>query len=183
MSIKRVIFVPDAIIHKYEEVRSDKKLIKEYLVPKVGEVGEIQATINMWSDNPLDRKLYQKNMIDNGKLSDKEQCDEYMEKLVSKTTIKNSRLKMWNKKGPKPYRNLLGLILLSRNSEKDLEHIPTVHIEKINFMNNRIIQLLESNRKNIFVLYEVDAKIYKKNVVLLKNKKLIMEKVISDRSK
>lgn len=183
MSIKRVLFVPDAIIHKYEEVRSDKKLVKEFLPVKVGEVNEIQASVNMWSDNPLDRKIYQQNMIDNGKLSDKEQYTKYMENLVSKTTIKNSRLKAWNKKGPKPYRNLLGLILLSRNSEKDLEHIPTVHIEKINLINNRIIQLLESNRKSLFVLYEVDAKIYKNNMPLLKNKKLIMEKVISERSK
>ena len=183
MTSKRVLFVPDAIIHKYEEVRSDKKLVKEFLPVKQGEVNEIQASINMWSDNPLDRKLYQKNMEENQKLSDKEQYDEYMDKLVSKTIIKNSRLKKWNKKGPRPYRNLLGLILLSKTSEKDLEHIPTVHIEKINLMNNRIIQLLESNRRSLFVLYEVEAKIYKKNVVLLKNKKLIMEKVISDRSK
>ena len=56
MSIKRVLFVPDAIIHKYEEVRSDKKLVKEFLPVKVGEVNEIQASVNMWSDNPLDRK-------------------------------------------------------------------------------------------------------------------------------
>ncbi len=183
MSIKRVLFVPDAIIHKYEEVRSDKKLVKEFLPVKLGEVNEIQASINMWSDNPLDRKLYQKNMEENQKLCDKEQYDEYMDKLVSKTIIKNSRLKMWNKKGPKPYRNLLGLILLSKTSEKDLEHIPTVHIEKINLMNNRIIQLLESNRRSLFVLYEVDAKIYKNNLPLLIKKKLIMEKVISERSK
>ena len=183
MSSKRVLFVPEPIIHKYEEVRSDKKLVKEFLPVKLGEVNEIQASINMWSDNPLDRKLYQKNMIDNEKLSDTEQYDEYMDNLVSKITIKNSRLKMWNKKGPKPYRNLLGLILLSKTSEKDLEHIPTVHIEKINLINNRMIQLLESNRKNIFVLYEVDVKIYKRNLPLLIKKKLLMEKVISERNK
>ena len=137
----------------------------------------------MWSDNPLDRILYHKNMIDNEKLSDTEQYTKCMEKLVSKITIKNSRLKMWNKKGPKPYRNLLGLILLSNNSEKDLEHIPTIHIEKINLINNRMIQLLESNRKNIFVLYEVDVKIYKRNLPLLIKKKQLMEKVISERNK
>tara|TARA_B100000035_G_C20987550_1_gene548537 strand:+ start:91 stop:642 length:552 start_codon:yes stop_codon:yes gene_type:complete len=180
-SVKKVIFVPDALIHKYEEDMSEKKLIKENLPSCEDEVTEFQAKLNLWNDNDKERKICESNTKENGKIDDLVEFRECMQNLVSKNTIKNVKMKKWHERGPKPHRNLLGLILLSSKTEEDLSNIHMKDIVKLCNKLDFIIKFLEEEKKQLFVLYEVDAKIYKKNIPLLKRKKLVMEKVLSER--
>ena len=75
------------------------------------------------------------------------------------------------------------MILLSPNVEVMLKDISTPLIQKITSINNRIVEDLERKKRNMFVLYEVDAKIYLQNCPMLKRKGKIMEKVIQERVK
>ena len=55
-------------------------------------------------------------------------------------------------------------------------------IEKISIMNEKVVEHLEAKKRYMFVLYEVDAKIYLRNCPMLKRKGEIMKKVIQERA-
>lgn len=183
---KSVRFVPEPIVEYFSENRASKKCFNFQMPPVQGEVSEIAAKINRWSDSPQDCELYETNMQINtisSEINDFSARRENTKSLTSKTVIKELKLKNWHTRGPKPLRNLLGLILLSPNVEVMLKDISTPLIQKITSINNRIVEDLERKKRNMFVLYEVDAKIYLQNCPMLKRKGEIMEKVIQERVK
>ena len=179
-------FVPEPIVEYFSENRFSKKCFNFEMPPVKGEVSEIAASVNKWSDSLLDQELYETNTKINSvspEIIDFIAKKENTSSLTSKKIIQELRLKNWHKRGPRPFRNLLGLILLSPNVERMLKDISTPHIEKIITMNNKVVEHLEAKKKHMFVLYEVDAKIYIQNCPMLKRKGEIMKKVIQERVK
>ena len=163
---KSVRFVPEPIVEYFSENRSSKKCPNFELPPVQGEVSEIAASVNRWSDSSHDRELYETNTqinIVSPEINDFSALRENSKSLTSKKQIQELQLKNWHRRGPRPFRNLLGMILLSPNVENMLKDISTPIIEKISIMNDKVVEHLEAKKRYMFVLYEVDAKIYLQN--------------------
>lgn len=183
---KKVRFATTGKVRRYEENRLGKKLQKEYLPQSSSEreVSEIQAKLNLWSDSEVDRNLYDTNTEINNispEVQDFKARDENLFNLVESITIAELRLQYWYKRGPKPLRNLLGMILCSDTPEKDLNTLQSNTINDLIRITKKMIENLENGKKQTYCLYEVSTHLSKKNIPLLKKRIKLMEEVIESK--
>ena len=183
---KKVSFAKKGRIRYFNENIESKKCAKYYLPPSTTEreVSEIQAKLNLWSDSEQDRNLYHTNTEINcisPEVQDFRERDENLFNLVESITIAELRLKYWYKRGPKPLRNLLGIILCSGNAKKDLETLQTKTISELIWVTTKMIERLQNGNKKSYCLYEVSAHITRKNIPLMVSRIKMMEDIIENR--
>lgn len=183
---KKVRFAETGKVKRYEENRLDKKLQKEYLPQSSSEreVSEIQAKLNLWSDSEVDRDLYDTNTKFNNispEVQDFKARDENLFNLVESRTINELKLQYWHKRGSKPLRNLLGMILCSYTPEKDLNSLQSNTINDLIRVTNKMMENLENGKKQTYCLYEVSAHLSKKNIPLLKKRLQLMENILESK--
>lgn len=179
---KKVRFSKKGKVAYFQENIESKKCIKDYLPPSTTEreVSEIQAKFNLWSDSEEDRSLYNTNTEINSispEVQDFKERDDNLFKLVEGRTIKELRLEHWYKRGKKPIRNLLGLIMCSGSAKKDLETLSSKTINDLIFVTTNMIERLQSGKKKSYCLYEVSAHLKIQNIPLMKGRIKLMDEI------
>ena len=183
---KKVSFAKKGRVRYFSENIESKKCVRNYLPPSTTEreISEIQAKFNLWSDSEADRKLYDENTKLNcisSKVQDFKERDDNLFNLVETRTINELRLKYWHKRGPKPLRNLLGIIMCSDDAKKDLETLQTKTISELIWITTKMIERLQNGNKKSYCLYEVSAHLTRKNIPLMVSRIKMMKDIIENR--
>ena len=159
----------------FDTPRSENICPKFYLPSVIGEMPPyLQTGGSQWSDDELDRQIYQINTRLNNINPAVQDVDALelcrKEGIMKKSQIKESRVRNWHLMGPDPIRYLVGHILTSSSARQDIAKLSPKIQKRVKKMLSQMIKDLETGKKENICFYEAGSKAGAQHVGLLKGR-------------